>query len=137
MATELSGERRLIASGSSFEAQFGYSRAVRVGPWVCVAGCTAAGPDGPVGGDDVAAQTREALRRIAGALGEAGSRMQDVVRTRVFVAEIHDWQLVGNVHLEIFGDIRPASTIVEVSGFVDPTMLVEIEADALVVEQSG
>jgi len=90
--------------------------------------------NGPVGGDDVLAQTREALRRIEAALEDAGASLQDVMRTRVFVTDIREWEKVGQVHSEYFGHIRPASTIVEVSALVDPSLLVEIEADALVNE---
>jgi len=111
----------------------GYSRAVRVGPWISVAGTTAAAAEGgAVGGDDIAAQTREALRRIALALEEAGAGLQDVVRTRLFVTDISRWEDVGRVHGEIFADIRPATSMVEVSKLIDPALLVEIEADAYV-----
>lgn len=124
-------DRTLIRSGSRFEEIFGYSRAVRVGPWITVAGCTAAAPDGPVGGGDASAQTREALRRIERALEDAGSSLRDVVRTRVYVTDITGWEAIGKVHAEAFADIWPASTIVEVSAFVDPALLVEVEADAI------
>ena len=111
----------------------GYSRAVRVGPWISVAGTTAtAAEGGAVGGDDIAAQTREALRRIALALEEAGAGLQDVVRTRLFVTDISRWEDVGRVHGEIFADIRPATSMVEVSKLIDPALLVEIEADAVI-----
>jgi enamine deaminase RidA (YjgF/YER057c/UK114 family) len=123
---------QLVSSGSAFEKVFGYSRAVRVGPLIAVAGNTAAGPGGPVGGADVAEQTREALRRIEGALTDVGASLADVVRTRVFVTDIGTWEQVGAVHTEFFADIRPASTIVEVTALVRPDLLVEIEADAYV-----
>jgi len=129
-----SSGRKLVSGGSRFESVFGYSRAVRVGPFVSVAGSTAMTATGPVGGDDVLAQTREALRRIEAALEDAGASLQDVMRTRVFVTDIREWEKVGQVHSEYFGHIRPASTIVEVSALVDPSLLVEIEADALVNE---
>ncbi|MFF0365366.1 RidA family protein [Streptomyces fungicidicus] len=129
-----SSGRKLVSGGSRFESVFGYSRAVRVGPFVSVAGSTAMTANGPVGGDDVLAQTREALRRIEVALEDAGASLQDVMRTRVFVTDIREWEKVGQVHSEYFGHIRPASTIVEVSALVDPSLLVEIEADALVNE---
>lgn len=125
-------KHQLVSSGSNFEKVFGYSRAVRVGPFVCVAGNTAAGPDGPVGGVDIGEQTREALRRIKGALEQTGASLADVVRTRVFVTDISSWEKVGAVHTEFFADILPASTIVEVAGLVYPELLVEIEADAFV-----
>lgn len=125
--------RRLISSGAVWEPLVGYSRAVRVGPWVCVAGTTAAAAGGgAVGGDDAGAQTREALTRIAAALAQAGAGLHDVVRTRIFVTDISSWEEVGRVHGEFFGDVRPASTLVEVSRLIDPALLVEIEADAVV-----
>src|SRR5664280_576812 len=101
--------------------------------WVPVAGTTAAvDGGGAVGGNDIAAQAREALRRIAVALEQAGAGLQDVVRTRMFVTDISRWQEVGHVHGEVFGDIRPVTSMLEVSALIDPTLLVEIEADALV-----
>jgi len=125
--------RQLVSSGAVWEPVVGYSRAVRVGPWISVAGTTAAAAEGgAVGGDDIAAQTREALRRIALALEEAGAGLQDVVRTRIFVTDISRWEDVGRVHGEIFADIRPATSMVEVSKLIDPALLVEIEADAYV-----
>ncbi len=111
----------------------GYSRAVRVGPWISVAGTTAAAEGGgAVGGEDIAAQTREALRRIALALEQADAGLQDVVRTRMFVTDISRWEEVGRVHGEVFADIRPATSMVEVSRLIDPALLIEIEADAVV-----
>ena len=125
--------RQLVSSGALWEPVVGYSRAVRVGPWVSVAGTTAAvDGGGAVGGNDIAAQAREALRRIAVALEQAGAGLQDVVRTRMFVTDISRWQEVGHVHGEVFGDIRPVTSMLEVSALIDPTLLVEIEADALV-----
>jgi len=125
--------RQLVSSGALWELVVGYSRAVRVGPWVSVAGTTAAvDGGGAVGGNDIAAQAREALRRIAVALEQAGAGLQDVVRTRMFVTDISRWQEVGHVHGEVFGDIRPVTSMLEVSALIDPTLLVEIEADALV-----
>ncbi|GIF09350.1 RidA family protein [Actinoplanes siamensis] len=124
-------ERQLVSGGSRFEEIFGYSRAVRVGPWIAVAGCTAAGPEGPVGGPDMAAQARECLRRIEDALGEVGASLTDVVRTRVFTTDVTAWERIGAVHNEFFGTIRPASTIVEVAGLARDDLLVEIEADAV------
>jgi enamine deaminase RidA (YjgF/YER057c/UK114 family) len=126
-------ERLRISSGGPWEAVVGYSRAVRVGPWVCVAGTTAALPDGTaVGGDDAAAQTREALRRVEAALHQAGASLADVVRTRLLVTDIDLWEEVGRAHGEVLGDVRPASTMVEVSRLISPTLLVEVEADAYV-----
>ncbi len=126
-------ERQLVPAGVAWEAVVGYSRAVRVGQWVSVAGTTAAAEGGgAVGGDDVAAQAREALRRIATALEQVGAGLQDVVRTRMFVTDISRWEEVGRAHGEVFGSIRPASSMVEVSSLIDPALLVEIEADAVV-----
>jgi enamine deaminase RidA (YjgF/YER057c/UK114 family) len=117
--------RILVSSGSDFESTVGYSRAVRVGPHVSVAGTTGPGPP-----DDIGAQTREALRRIEIALNEAGAVLSDVVRTRVYVTDISRWREVAAVHAEIFGEIRPAATMVEVAALIAPKLLVEIEADA-------
>ncbi len=126
--------RQLISSGARWEPVVGYSRAVRVGPWVAVAGTTAAAEGGgAVGGDDVGAQTREALSRVAAALEQAGAGLEHVVRTRIHVTDISRWQEVGRVHGEVFGDIRPATSMVEVSALIDPALLVEIEADAVVL----
>jgi len=125
-------DRQLISSGAVWEAAVGYSRAVRVGPWISVAGTTAtASGGGAVGGSDIGAQTREALRRIALALHEAGAGLEHVVRTRMFVTDISQWEVVGRAHGEVFGDIRPATSMVEVSKLIDPALLVEIEADAI------
>jgi len=124
-----------VSSDVVFESVVGYSRAVRVGTSVWVAGTTAAAPGGgAVGGDDIAAQTREVLRRVADALEQAGARLADVVRTRVFVTDISRWEEVGRVHREVFAAIRPAATMVEVRRLIDPALLVEIEADAVVTE---
>lgn len=124
--------RQQVSSGAVWEPVVGYARAVRVDRWVAVSGTTAAlDGGGAVGGDDVGAQTREALRRIADALAELGVGLQDVVRTRIYVTDIDRWAEVGRVHGEVFGEIRPATSMVEVSRLIDPALLVEIEADAV------
>jgi enamine deaminase RidA (YjgF/YER057c/UK114 family) len=126
-------ERRNFASGTPWEPVVGYSRAVRVGAQVWVAGTTATGEDGKVvGAGDAAAQTRQALANIERALKSAGAGMRHVVRTRIFVTDILLWEEIGRVHGEFFGAIRPVTTMVEVTGLVDPEMVVEIEADAFV-----
>ncbi|MCX2932177.1 RidA family protein [Mycobacterium sp. CVI_P3] len=112
-----------ISSDSDFEPLVGYSRAVRVGPHVAVSGTTGAG-------DDIAAQTRNALQRIQNALADAGAGLSDVVRTRIYVTDISRWREVGDVHTEFFGTVRPAATMVEVGALIEPGLLVEIEADA-------
>ena len=117
--------RITVSSGSPFEDRVGYARAVRSGPLVVVAGTTAPG-DGP------AEQAREALRRIEAALVEAGATLSDVVRTRMFVTDISSWEKVADVHAEVFGDIRPVATMVEVSALISPELLIEIEVDAYV-----
>lgn len=126
-------QRRLVSSGAAWEPIVGYSRAVRAGQWVSVAGTTAAAEGGgAVGGDDIGAQAREALRRIGQALQDAGARLEDVVRTRMYVTDISRWEQVGRAHGEVFGSIRPATSMIEVSKLIDPALLVEIEADAVV-----
>jgi len=121
----MSANRILVSSGSDFESSVGYSRAVRIGPHIVVAGTT-----GPGHGPDIGAQTREALRRIEAALSQAGAALRDVVRTRIYVTDISRWREVAAVHSEVFGDIRPAATMVEVAALIAPELLVEIEADA-------
>jgi enamine deaminase RidA (YjgF/YER057c/UK114 family) len=126
-------KRQTISSGARWESLVGYSRAVRVGLWVSVAGTTAAAEEGgAVGGDDIGEQAREALRRIQLALEQAGARLEDVVRTRMFVTDISRWEEVGRAHGEVFATIRPATSMVEVSKPIDPSLLVEIEADAVI-----
>ncbi len=114
-----------VSSGAEFEHVVGYSRAVRTGPYVAVAGTTGAGAD-------IATQARDALRSIESALHQVGATLNDVVRTRMFVTDITQWRAVGAVHAEVFGDVRPVATMVEVSALISPELLVEIEVDAFV-----
>jgi enamine deaminase RidA (YjgF/YER057c/UK114 family) len=118
-------QRRHISSGSVWESRVGYSRAVRIGDFILVSGTTGDGPDAYV-------QAKAAIAKIELALEEAGASLDDVVRTRMFVTNIEDWELVGRAHHEAFGEARPAATMVQVAALISPELLVEIEADAFV-----
>ena len=129
--------RTLISSGSPYEPKVGISRAVRVGNIIAVSGTAPLGPDGrTVGIGDVGAQARRCLEIIAAALENAGASLREVVRTRTLLLRIEDWQAVAKVHGEFFGQIRPANTIMQVSRFIDPDWLIELEADA-VIDNTG
>jgi enamine deaminase RidA (YjgF/YER057c/UK114 family) len=135
--TETTSKRLLISSGSPYEPIIGFSRAVRVGNIVAIGG-TAAGSGGkPVAIGDPAVQTRAILAIIAKALEIAGAGLKDVIRTRTYLVDIAHWEAVGRVHGEVFGDIRPVSSMLQVTGFINPDWLVEIEADAVLPANSA
>lgn len=125
--------RQNVSNDTKWEAVIGYSRAVRVGPSVQVAGTTAIGPNGEiVGKGDVYQQAKYALEKVVTALAEAGARPEHVVRTRIYLTDVMKWEEAGRAHREVFGEIRPANTILQVAALVQPDMLVEIEAEAFI-----
>ena len=129
--------RQNIPTGGPWESKLGYSRAVRVGDSIQVSGSTAMTPSGLVGKGDPYTQRIQTLKTIEAALQQAGTSLADVVRTRIYLIDIDQWQDVGRAHGEVFGSIRPATTMVEVTRLIDPDMLVEIEADAILTQEEA
>jgi enamine deaminase RidA (YjgF/YER057c/UK114 family) len=134
---DVATKRVLVSSGSPYEPIIGFSRAVRVGNIVAVGGTTAGSGGKPVAIGDPAAQTRAILQIIGKALQDAGARLEDVIRTRIYLVDVAHWDVIGRVHGEVFGDIRPAASILQVSRFINPDWLVEIEADAVISSAGG
>ena len=134
----MNNQRKLVSSGSPYEPVIGFSRAVRVGRIIAIGGTAPIGADGKItGAGDPVAQTRRCFEIIEEALNEAGASLENVIRTRIFLTDISHWEEIGRVHGEIFGEIRPASTMVQVSRFIDPGWLVEIEADAVLGDDAA